>query len=340
MQMAQNKLGRHSFRPGQPVYIAAWASVAGKKEAEGPLGHGFDIKSMDTKFGEKTWEQAEKKMQQLALEKLLYKSKLQKGDLDLVFSGDLLNQCIGSSFTLRNTGIPHLGLYGACSTMAQSLLLAAMTVGGGYADRVAAMTSSHFAGSERQYRFPLGYGGQRTPTAQWTVTGSGAALVTTEPGPIAIESATIGTVRDLGITDANNMGAAMAPAAFDTIRTHLDDTKTTPKDYDLIVTGDLGTVGLEALVQLFREAGIQAGGKLTDCGNLIFDPETQDVHAGGSGCGCSAIVLCSELLNKLQSGKLKKILFCGTGALLSPTSTQQKLPIPGVCHAVCIESRW
>ena len=339
MQMAQNKLGRHSFRPGQPVYIAAWASVAGKKEAEGPLGHGFDIKSMDTKFGEKTWEQAEKKMQQLALEKLLYKSKLQKGDLDLVFSGDLRNQCIGSSFTLRNTGIPHLGLYGACSTMAQSLLLAAMTVGGGYADRVAAMTSSHFAGSERQYRFPLGYGGQRTPTAQWTVTGSGAALVTTEPGPIAIESATIGTVRDLGITDANNMGAAMAPAAFDTIRTHLDDTKTTPKDYDLIVTGDLGTVGLEALVQLFREAGIQAGGKLTDCGNLIFDPETQDVHAGGSGCGCSAIVLCSELLNKLQSGKLKKILFCGTGALLSPTSTQQKLPIPGVCHAVCIESR-
>ena len=278
-------------------------------------------------------------MQQLALEKLLYKSKLQKGDLDLVISGDLLNQSIGSSFTLRNTGIPHLGLYGACSTMAQSLLLAAMTVGGGYADRVAAMTSSHFAGSERQYRFPLGYGGQRTPTAQWTVTGSGAALGTTEPGPIAIESATIGTVRDLGITDANNMGAAMAPAAFDTIRTHLEDTKTTPKDYDLIVTGDLGTVGLEALVQLFREAGIQAGGKLTDCGNLIFDPETQDVHAGGSGCGCSAIVLCSELLNKLQSGKLKKILFCGTGALLSPTSTQQKLPIPGVCHAVCIESR-
>ena len=339
MQMAQNKLGRHTFRPGQPVYIAAWASVAGKKEAEGPLGHGFDIKSMDTKFGEKTWEQAEKKMQQLALEKLLYKSKLQKEDLELVFSGDLLNQCIGSSFTLRNTGIPHLGLYGACSTMAQSLLLAAMTVGGGYADRVAAMTSSHFAGSERQYRFPLGYGGQRTPTAQWTVTGSGAALVTTDPGPIAIESATIGTVRDLGITDANNMGAAMAPAAFDTIRTHLEDTKTTPKDYDLIVTGDLGTVGLEALVQLFREAGIQAGGKLTDCGNLIFDPETQDVHAGGSGCGCSAIVLCSELLNKLQSGKLKKILFCGTGALLSPTSTQQKLPIPGVCHAVCIESR-
>lgn len=337
--MAQNKLGTRTFRPGQPVYIENWAAVAGKKEALGPLGHGFDIKSMDTKFGEQTWEQAEKKMQQLALGKLLQKARLKTGDIDLVFSGDLLNQCIGSSFTLRNTGIPHLGLYGACSTMAQSLLLAAMTVGGGYADRVAAMTSSHFAGSERQYRFPLGYGGQRTPTAQWTVTGSGAALVTSHPAKICIESATIGTVTDLGITDAANMGAAMAPAAFDTIRAHLDDTKTTPNDYDLIVTGDLGTIGVEALMQLCREAGISIGGKLTDCGNLIFDPIRQDVHAGGSGCGCSAVVLCSELLNKLQSGKLKKILFCGTGALLSPTSTQQNLPIPGICHAVCITGR-
>ena len=209
--MARNKLGSHTFRPETPVYISHWASVAGKKEALGPLGHGFDIRSMDTKFGEKTWEQAEKKMQQLALNKLLQKAHLEPKDLDLVFSGDLLNQCIGSSFTLRNTGIPHLGLYGACSTMAQSLLLSAMTVGGGYADRVVAMTSSHFAGSERQYRFPLGYGGQRTPTAQWTVTGSGAALVTTEKSAIAIESATIGTVTDLGITDAANMGPAMAP---------------------------------------------------------------------------------------------------------------------------------
>ena len=209
--MAKNKLGSHTIRPETPVYIENWASVAGKKEAEGPLGHGFDIKSMDTKFGERTWEQAEKKMQQLALNKLLQKAHLEPRDLDLVFSGDLLNQCIGSSFSLRNTGIPHLGLYGACSTMAQSLLLAAMTVGGGYADRAVAMTSSHFAGSERQYRFPLGYGGQRTPTAQWTVTGSGAALVTNRRSCITIESCTIGTVTDLGITDAGNMGAAMAP---------------------------------------------------------------------------------------------------------------------------------
>ena len=209
--MARNKLGSHTFRPEMPVYIANWASVAGKKEAEGPLGHGFDIKSMDTKFGERTWEQAEKKMQQLALTKLLSKAKVNMSQVDAVFSGDLLNQCIGSSFTLRNTGIPHLGLYGACSTMAQSLLLASMMVGGGYGDRVVAMTSSHFAGSERQYRFPLGYGGQRTPTAQWTVTGSGAALVTSQKSNISIESATIGTVTDLGVTDANNMGAAMAP---------------------------------------------------------------------------------------------------------------------------------
>ena len=337
--MAENKRGKQSFLLPQMPVITAWASVAGKKESEGPLGHCFDVTSKDTYFGQKTWEQAEKQMQKTALDTLIKKAGISRQQLGLVFSGDLLNQCIGSSFTLRNTGIPHLGLYGACSTMAQSLLLAAMAVGGGYADRVIAMTSSHFAGSERQYRFPLGYGGQRTPTAQWTVTGSGAALVTAAPNIVSIESATIGTVTDLGITDAGNMGAAMAPAAFHTIRTHLDDTSTAPEDYDLIVTGDLGTIGVEALMGLCREAGISIGGKLTDCGNLIYDPIRQDVHAGGSGCGCSAVVLCSELLNKLKAGKLKKILFCGTGALLSPTSTQQSLPIPGVCHAVCIESR-
>ncbi len=336
--MAKNKLGTHSFRPEHPVCIDAWASVAGKKESEGPLGHAFDLTSQDTKFGEQTWEQAEKKMQQLALEKLLEKGKIRKTDIDMVFSGDLLNQCIGSSFPLRNTGIPHLGLYGACSTMAQSLLLATMAVGGGYADRAVAMTSSHFASSERQYRFPLGYGGQRTPTAQWTVTGSGAVLVSSQKRNISITSATVGTVTDLGITDANNMGAAMAPAAFETIRTHLEDTHTAPEDYSLIATGDLGSLGMEILLHLFRKEGISIGGKLTDCGKLIFDAQKQDVHSGGSGCGCSAVVLCSELLGKLETGKLKKLLFCGTGALLSPTSTQQKLPIPGVCHAVCMES--
>lgn len=334
--MANQKRGKHSIEFAHKPIITAWASIAGKKEAMGPLGHGFDVTQNDAHFGEESWEQGEKKMQQMALETLAAKSGMQQTDFELVFSGDLLNQCIGSSFTLRNTGIPHLGLYGACSTMAESLLLASMTVAGGYFDKVVAMTSSHFASSERQYRFPLGYGGQRTPTAQWTVTGSGAALVCSAGKGPKVESCTIGTVTDLGIKDANNMGAAMAPAALATIKAHFSDMKTSAEDFDMIVTGDLGQVGKEALLALARKEGLPLAGKLQDCGTLVFDLQTQDVHAGGSGCGCSAITLCSELLTKLNAGKLKKILFCGTGALLSPTSTQQGLPIPGVCHAVCI----
>ena len=334
--MVSNKRGRQSFILPQKPVITAWSSVAGKKEKQGPLGTEFDLAQEDTYFGQKTWEQGEKRMQQLALEILAKKAGIQLNDFGLVFSGDLLNQCIGSSFTLRNTGVPHLGLYGACSTMAESLLLASMCVAGGFSENAVAMTSSHFASSERQYRFPLGYGGQRTTTAQWTVTGSGAALVCAEgKGPV-IESCTIGTVTDLGIKDANNMGAAMAPAALATIKAHFSDLGVSAEDFDLIVTGDLGQVGKEALLALARKEGISLGGKLTDCGTLVFDREKQDVHAGGSGCGCSAITLCSHLLNRLSGGKLKRILFCGTGALLSPTSTQQGLPIPGVCHAVCI----
>ncbi len=334
--MANWKRGKQSFVLPQPPVITAWASVAGKREAEGPLAHTFDIKCRDTYFGQKTWEQAEKKMQQLALKKLLEKAGLSMEELDLVLSGDLLNQCIGSSFTLRNTGIPHLGLYGACSTMAEGLLAAAMAVGGGFADRAVAMTSSHFAASERQYRFPLGYGGQRPPTSQWTVTGSGAALVCREGSGPKITACTIGTVTDLGIQDANNMGAAMAPAAYATIRAHFADLQTGPEDFDRIVTGDLGQIGKELLMQLARRDGLSLGGKLMDCGTLVFDPARQDVHAGGSGCGCSAITLCGTLLEELRSGKIKKLLFCGTGALLSPTSTQQSLPIPGICHAVSV----
>lgn len=334
--MAKYKQGRQSFRLENPPVITAWASIAGKKEVEGPLAHTFDIKCRDTYFGQKTWEQAEKHMQQLILNKLISKAGLSQSDIGMVFSGDLLNQCIGSSFSLRNTGIPHLGLYGACSTMAESLLMASLVVGGGFSDKVVAMTSSHFASSERQYRFPLGYGGQRTPTSQWTVTGSGAALVCAEGNGPKITACTIGQVVDYGIKDANNMGAAMAPAAYRSVRAHFDDLHCAPSDFDLIVTGDLGQTGKELLMELARKDGIALGGKITDCGTLIFDNTTQDVHSGGSGCGCSAITLCGYLLEQLRSGKLKKILFCGTGALLSPTSTQQGLPIPGVCHAVCI----
>ena len=334
--MTNHKCGKQSFRLENPPVITAWASVAGKKESEGPLAKKFDITQTDSYFGQKTWEQAEKKMQQLALQKLMQKANLKADQLGMVFSGDLLNQCIGSSFTLRNTGIPHIGLYGACSTMSESLLLASVAVGGGFSDNVVAMTSSHFASSERQYRFPLGYGGQRTPTAQWTVTGSGAALVcSTGKGP-KINACTIGTVADLGIKDANNMGPAMAPAALATIRAHFEDLKVSANDFDLIVTGDLGQLGKDALLIMAQKEGLGLGGKLTDCGTLVFDLLKQDVHSGGSGCGCSAITLCGYLLDKLSSGKLNKILFCGTGALLSPVSTQQGLPIPGVCHAVSI----
>ena len=334
--MTHTKQGKQSFRFQNSPVITAWASVAGKKEAEGPLGHSFDITSQDAYFGQRSWELGEKQMQHLALEKLLEKAGIEKEQLDVIFSGDLLNQCIGSSFTLRNTGIPHIGLYGACSTMAGSLMLSAMTVGGGFFEHAVAMTSSHFAGSERQYRFPLGYGGQRTPTAQWTVTGAGAVLVSSQGKGPKIESCTVGTVLDLGIKDANNMGAAMAPAALATIRAHFSDLNAKAEDFDRIITGDLGQLGKEALLALARKEGISLGGRLDDCGTMIFDRQTQDVHSGGSGCGCSAVTLCGSLLEDIRKGKLKKILFCGTGALLSPTSTQQGLPIPGVCHAICI----
>lgn len=335
--MGNKSAGKQSFAFENPPVITFWASVAGKKEKEGPLGSHFDLTNTDAYFGQKTWEQGEKKMQQLALQILAKKAGIKQTDFGAVFSGDLLNQCIGSSFSLRNTGIPHLGLYGACSTMAESLLIAAMAVGGGFRDQVAAMTSSHFAASERQYRFPLGYGGQRPPTAQWTVTGAGAVLVCQNGDGPKITSCTIGTVSDLGVTDANNMGAAMAPAALDTIKAHFSDMQTTPENYDLIVTGDLGQHGKELLLDLALKENLHLGGKLADCGCMVFDILKQDVHSGGSGCGCSAITLCGYLLDQIQTGKHKKILFCGTGALLSPTSTQQGLPIPGICHAVCIE---
>ena len=335
--MNQIKKGKQSFHFHEPPVITAWASIAGKKESEGPLANYFDITTDDSYMGEKTWEQGEKKMQEAAFKTLLQKANITKDDVGVVFSGDLLNQCIGSSFTLRNMKVPHLGLYGACSTMAESLLLASMTVGGGFFDRVVAMTSSHFASSERQYRFPLNYGGQRPPSAQWTVTGSGAVLVCQKGNGPRIIGCTVGTVTDLGIKDANNMGAAMAPAAKATIEAHFRDFKTSADAYDLIVTGDLGQQGKELLITLCSKDGIQIGGKIADCGTMIFDVIKQDVHAGGSGCGCSAVTLCSYLLGKLNEGELKRILFCGTGALLSPTSVQQGLPISGVCHAVAIE---
>ena len=324
--------------PTQPS-IASFASVAGKKEGQGPLASYFDLVENDTKFGQKSWEKAESQMQILALEAALKKKDWQTKDLDVIFAGDLLNQCVGSSFSLRASGIPFYGLYGACSTMAESLSLAAVMVDGGYARRAAAMTSSHFASAERQYRTPLVYGGQRTPTAQWTVTGAGCILVQPEGEGPYVQAATTGIIADYGIKDANNMGAAMAPAAYETIRAHLQDLNLKASDYDLIVTGDLGVLGKEIVADLFLKDGAPLGNVYDDCGTMIYDIEEQDVHSGGSGCGCSASVLCGYLLKNMQQGKWERILFCGTGALLSPVSTQQGESIPTVCHAVTISRK-
>lgn len=307
-------------------------------ESEGPLASSFDILKQDTHFGAESWEKAERNMQQLALDGALKKQKLQYSDLDLIFAGDLLNQCISSSFSLRDKGIPTFGLYGACSTMAEGLCLAGMAISGDAAKTAGVLTSSHFASSERQYRFPLHYGGQRTPTAQWTTTGAGCAILSAAGEGPKLLGCTVGTIVDMGIKDANNMGAAMAPAAYETIHRHLTDFSLAPEDYDLIVTGDLGNIGAELLANLFRRDGVDLSKNYRDCGTMLFDRNMQDVHAGGSGCGCSAVVFSGHLMKLLRSGDIRRLLLCGTGALLSPASSQQGESIPGVCHAVSIVS--
>ena len=336
--MKELRRGRRSLVfPERPV-LTAWASVVGNKEGEGPLGPEFDRVVEDSRFGAASWEQAETKFQQAALELTLERADPGAGEPDAVFCGDLLNQCAASNFALRDTALPVFGLYGACSTMAEALLLAGCAVNAGYAANCVAMSSSHFAAAERQYRFPLAYGGQRTPTAQWTVTGAGAVLVSAKGRGPVLCGATVGTVQDKGITDANNMGAAMAWAAYDTIRTHFDEMGCGPEDYDCIVTGDLGRLGKALVTELFAGDGVRLGGRYEDCGALIFDAGTQDVHCGGSGAGCSAAVLAAHLLPRLAVGRCRRLLFCGTGALLSPTTVQQKLSIPAICHAVAIEN--
>jgi len=328
--------GKQSIQFDQHPSILSAGAIGGKREGEGPLRAYFDYTDEDTSFQQDSWEKAERTMLELAFQIARDKAGLQNDAIQAMFGGDLLNQCISASFAMRDTGIPFLGLYGACSTMAEGLCLAAMMVNSRYADVAGAMSSSHFASAERQYRFPLGYGGQRTPTAQWTVTGAGCALIgLREHGPY-VNAATIGSVMDYNIKDANNMGAAMAPAAYETIRTHFDDLRLSPADYDLIVTGDLGNVGKEILLDLFRRDGIGIGGVYNDCGTMVFDLNRQDVHAGGSGCGCGTVVLCGYILRQLKLGKLKNVLFCGTGALLSPLSTQQGETIPSICHAISI----
>ncbi|HIZ93122.1 stage V sporulation protein AD [uncultured Flavonifractor sp.] len=336
--MANKKLGRQTVALQDPPSVIGSAAVVGKKEGEGPLAATFDHISQDDSFGERSWEKAESAMQKLALAAALSKAGLSVSGLDYLLAGDLLNQCIGSGFAVRGQDVPFLGLYGACSTMAESLSLASMLLDGGYGTKIAAMTSSHFCSAERQYRSPLEYGGQRTPTAQWTVTGSGCVILADQgPGPY-ITHVTTGKVVDKGIKDAANMGAAMAPAAYSTLSAHFQDTGRKPSDYDLIVTGDLGQLGRDIVADWFHRDGMDLK-NFNDCGTLIYDLEGQDVHCGGSGCGCSAVVLAGMLLNGMAGGRWKRILFCGTGALLSPTSSQQGESIPAICHAVALDIR-
>ena len=329
-----SRIGRYTIQLAIPPGIIGYASIVGKKEGEGPLSTKFDVINEDTTFGEKTWEKSESRMQMNTLNLALKKANITSNTVDVIFAGDLLNQCISSSYGMRESGIPFAGIYGACSTMAESLSLSSVFIEGGFANVCAALTSSHFCSAERQYRLPLQYGGQRAQSAQWTVTGSGCVILAANgPGPF-IKEITLGRVIDLGIKDANNMGAAMAPAAADTIKNYFHDTQAQPQDFDLIVTGDLGYVGSELLKTLLSKEGISLGANYNDCGLLIFDREKQDVHSGGSGCGCSASVLCSHILGGMTSGSLHEVLFIATGALMSPTSMQQGESIPSVAHLV------
>lgn len=334
--MANKKLGRQTFALACPPTIIGHANVVGKKEGDGPLRDSFDLISQDLSFGQKSWEKAECFMQRQALQSALGKAGKTAAEIDLLFAGDLLNQCISSSYNARWAKIPYFGLYGACSTMSEALALASMSLDGGFGTLAAAVVSSHFCSAERQYRTPLEYGGQRTPTAQWTATAAGAVILSAAGTGPHITHITVGAVQDKGIKDANNMGAAMTWAAYDTLSAHFQDTGQLPTDYDLIVTGDLGLLGRELLTELFRRDGIDLSGVYNDCGCLLFDTDAQDVHCGASGCGCSASVLTGHLLNGMRAGRWNRLLFCATGALHSPTSLGQGESIPGICHAIAI----
>ena len=332
------KLGRSTILTDSFPSVAGYASVVAKKEGEGPLGREFDVICDDYYFGEKTWEKAESRMQKDAIIKAMEKCGVTGQDIDFIFAGDLLNQCIAATYGLRELGIPYIGIYGACSTMAEGLALASAFVDSGLARKTAAVTSSHFCSAERQFRFPLEYGGVRTPTSQWTVTGAGAVIIGKSDKPPYIKAVHFGTVTDMGIKDINNMGAAMAPAAVKTFEEYFCDTSTQPSDYDLIVSGDLGITGRELVIKLLDRDGFDMGKNYTDCGLLIYDREKQKTESGGSGCGCSAVTLCSYIMNRISRGELSDVLFMATGALMSATSQQQGESIPGIAHLVHLSS--
>lgn len=333
-------LGKQSIQFERKPYIISSASIVGSKEAEGPMGELFDKVGYDDSFGAENWEEAESRLQKEALEIAISKAGLTRQDIQMVFAGDLLGQSIASSFGLAGYQLPHVGLYGACSTCGLSLTMGGMMVSAGFAEKAACITSSHFASAEKEFRFPLSYGNQRPKSATWTVTGSGAFLVSSQPGKqtrAVMEGVTIGKIVDYGVKDSMNMGACMAPAAADTIAQNLADFGREPKDYDRIITGDLGEVGQKLLFDLLAEKQIDITRQHMDCGIEIYDNEKQHTDAGGSGCGCSAVVLSAYVLKKIEEGIWKRVLFLPTGALLSKTSYNEGQSIPGIAHGVVLE---
>lgn len=334
--MALKKIGNQTIRLLNPPSISSTYSIVGPKEGEGPLKDYFDEILEDDLWGQESWEKAESKIQESTIRSAIDNLGLSLGDIDYLIAGDLLNQIIATGYSSRQLAIPFFGVYGACSTMAQSMALGAMLVEGGFADNIACATSSHFSTAERQFRFPLEYAAQRTFSAQWTVTGSGAAIISAQgPGPY-ITYITPGRIIDPGIKDVSNMGGAMAPAAMDTLINHFQDTGFSPSDYDLIATGDLGRVGKAIVLEMMKKRGYDMEGIYTDCGTEIFS-KNQDTHSGGSGCGCSAVVMAGYIMKEMKKGRFRRVLFMSTGAMHSKIITQQGESIPSIGHALTIE---
>ncbi len=332
------KVGQQSVSFSQPPVITSSATIVGPEEGSGPLAQYFDWIIDDTLFGEKSWEKAECKMLEESGKLALKKINLQPQDADIFLAGDLLNQIVSANYSARGLEIPFFGLFGACSTFVEAMLLASILIDGGFAERILLASSSHHLTAERQFRFPVEQGVQRPATGQWTVTASGALVVEAKGDGPRVVGGTIGKVVDMGITDMNNMGAAMAPAAADTLLTHFKDTGTNPDSYDLIVTGDLGKVGQKLLIELLKKQGCDPGDKLRDCGLMFYDTEKQDMHAGGSGCGCVAAAFAGYFYSELKEQKYKNILLMATGALMSPITCQQGESIPAIAHAVVVSS--
>lgn len=335
--MSLKKIGNRTIQLMNPPSILSTYSIVGPKEGEGPLKEYFDKIIEDDLLGTESWEKAESKMQEDAIRKSLENAKLNLQDVDYLISGDLLDQIVPSSYTARQLEIPFFGLYGACSTMSESLALGAMLIDGGFADNIVCATSSHFSTAERQFRFPLEYSAQRNFSSQWTVTGAGATLLSSYGSGPYITHITPGKIIDTGITDSTNMGAAMAPAAMDTLINHFQDTGFKPSDYDLIITGDLALVGKSIVLDMMKREGYDLDGVYTDCGAEIFDPEAQDTHAGGSGCACAAVVLNGYIIKEMKKGVFKRVLFLATGALHSKLIIDQGESIPSIGHAITID---